>query len=167
MSLQTQLVALANAIGADIKTARNNVGSLSSLTTTQKGSIVAAINEIKTALDAAAGGGAVINDSAGDGVTTQTWSANKIFDTIAEARAALKDELVAGAGAALDTFAELATAMGNDPTFAATLATQMGNRVRFDSAQTLTAPQKAQACDNIGIGDPEYDLAAAYNTAKA
>lgn len=164
MSLQTQLVSLANAIGADIKAARNNVGSLGSLTTTANTSLVAAINEVNAAL---ATSGVAINDTAGDGATSVTWSADKIFDTIEAAKSALRDELVAGAGAALDTFSELANALNNDPSFAATLATQMGYRVRFDSAQVLTTAEKAQACANIGVGDPEYDLAGAYNTAKA
>ena len=77
-----------------------------------------------------------------------------------------------GAGTALDTLKELADALGNDPSFATTLATQIANRVRFDDAQVLTAPQKAQACDNIGAasllatGDLDRDFAAAYTAAK-
>ena len=77
-----------------------------------------------------------------------------------------------GAGAALDTLKELADALGNDPSFATTIATQIANRVRFDDVQVLTAPQKAQACDNIGAaslvatGDLDRDFAAAYTAAK-
>lgn len=81
--------------------------------------------------------------------------------------AALRTELRAGAGAALDTFAEVAAQLGADETAAAALSTAVGNRVRYDAAQTLTTPQKAQACANLGVGDPEQDLLAAYNTAKA
>lgn len=80
---------------------------------------------------------------------------------------AAKDELRAGAGAALDTFAEVAQALADDDTAAAALATQVANRVRFDAAQTLNGPQQAQACANIGVGNPEADLVAIYNTAKA
>ena len=117
--------------------------------------------------------GATINDAAGDGATTVTWSADKIFDTIEAAKAAVKSDLTNGAGAALDTLAELAAALGNDPNFAANLATQIANRVRFDAAQTLTAPQQTQARANIGaqsaaaIGDPDHDLVADYTAAKA
>ena len=108
-----------------------------------------------------------INDTAGSGDTSVTWSADKIYDTIEAAKLAIKNDLVNGASAALDTLSELASALNNDPSFAVTIATELGSRVRFDSAQTLTAAQKLQACTNIGIGDPERDLAAAYVTAKA
>lgn len=164
MSLATQIVALAQAIGADIKDLRTKQGDLTSLTTTAKGTLVAAINELKTAL---AGAGAAINDTAGNGATTVTWSADKIFDTIEAAKVAVKADLSNGAAAALDTLNELAAALGNDPSFAATIATELGNRLRFDAAQVLTTPQKLQACTNLGIGDPEHNFAAAYATAKA
>ena len=164
MSLATQIVALAQAIGADIKDLRTKQGDLTSLTTTAKGTLVAAINELKTAL---AGAGAAINDTAGNGATTVTWSADKIFDTIEAAKVAVKADLTNGAAAALDTLNELAAALGNDPSFAATIATELGNRLRFDAVQVLTTPQKLQACTNLGIGDPEHDFAAAYATAKA
>lgn len=164
MSLATRIVALAQAIGTDIKNLTTKQGDLTSLSTTAKGNLVAALNELHAAIGSA---GASINDTAGNGDTTVTWSADKIFDTIEAAKTAVKNDLVNGSAAALDTLSELASALGNDPTFAATIATELGNRVRFDSAQTLTTPQKLQACTNIGIGDPETDLAAAYVTAKA
>ncbi len=167
MSLETKIISLAQAIGADIKTARTERGTLSSLSTTAKSNLVAAINELFTAISTLQAGSAGINDSAGDGNTTQTWSANKIFDEIDAAKAAVKAELTNGAAAALDTLAELASALGNDPNFAATIASGLSNRVRFDAAQTLDATQKAQACANIGVGNPEHDFAADYNTAKA
>ena len=116
---------------------------------------------------ALAGAGAAINDTAGNGATTVTWSADKIFDTIEAAKAAVKSDLTNGAAAALDTLSELATALGNDPSFAATMATALTNRVRFDAAQVLTTPQQLQACTNIGIGNPEFNFAATYATAKA
>ena len=171
MSLENRLISLAQAIGADIKSLRQADGSLSSLTTTAKSSLVAAINELHSLVGA--GGGATIDDAAGDGATTVTWSADKIVDSIAAAKLAVKNELVDGAGAALDTLTELAAALGNDPSFAATIAGEIANRVRYDAAQTLTAPQQTQARANIGaqsaaaIGDPERDLVADYNTAKA
>lgn len=163
MSLATQIVSLAQAIGADIKDLRTKQGDLSGLSTTAKGTLVAAINELKTALASA---GAAINDTAGNGATTVTWSADKIFDTIEAAKTAVKADLTNGAAAALDTLSELATALGNDPSFAATIATELGNRVRFDAAQTLTTPQKLQACANLGIGDPETNFVTSYAAAK-
>ena len=167
MSLEAKIISLAQAIGADIKTARTERGTLSSLSTTAKSNLVAAINELHTAVQNISAGSAGINDTAGDGDTTVTWSANKIYDTIEAAKLAVKNDLTAGASTALDTLAELATALGNDPNFATTIATGLSNRVRFDAAQTLTAPQQAQACANIGVGDPEHNFVTDYNTAKA
>ena len=109
----------------------------------------------------------------GDGDTAVTWSADKIHDVIQAAMAAVKNELTDGAGAALDTLKELADALGNDPSFAATIAAEIANRVRYDAAQALSAPQQAQARDNIGaqaaaaVGDTDHDFVADYNTAKA
>lgn len=106
--------------------------------------------------------GVQIND-AGTGLTTVTWSVNKIEGAISTAIS----NLVNGAGATLDTLNELAAALGNDPSFATNIAGQIGNRVRYDAAQTLNTTQQLQACTNLGIGDPDVDLAAAYTTAKA
>lgn len=173
MTLEQRLIALAQAIGTDVKALLAAQGSLSALNTTAKASLVAAVNELKTAVDAAAGGGVSINDGAGDGATGVTWSANKIHDTIEAAKLAVKNDLTAGAAAALDTLSELAAALNNDPAFAATIAAEIANRVRFDAAQTLTAPQQTQARANIGaqsaaaIGDPDHDIVADYTAAKA
>ena len=173
MTLEQRLIALAQAIGADVKALLAAQGSLSALTTTAKASLVAAVNELKTAVDAASGGGVSIDDGAGNGATGVTWSADKIFDAIEAAKTAVKNDLTAGAAAALDTLSELAAALNNDPAFAATIAAEIANRVRFDAAQTLTAPQQAQARANIGaqsaaaIGDPDRDLVADYTAAKA
>ena len=163
MTLEARVVALAQAIGTDVKTLTAAVGSLSGLTTVAKNNLVAAINEIAQAAASATG----IDDGTTGGAST--WSSSKIS---AEISGAVSD-LVGGAGAALDTLQELAAALGNDPSFATTLATQIANRVRFDEVQVLTAPQKAQACNNIGavslveLGNPQHDFVADYNTAKA
>ena len=173
MTLEQRLIQLAQAIGADIKALNIAQGALTDLDTTTKTSLVAAVNELKGIVDGLSGGGAVINDAAGDGDTTVTWSADRIFDAIAAASAALKNELTNGAGAALDTLKELADALGNDPSFAATIAAEIANRVRYDAAQALSAPQQAQARDNIGalgaveIGNPDHDFVADYTAAKA
>lgn len=148
------------AIAADYKTLAAAQGSLPALTTTDKASLVAAINELKAAV---AGGGATINDAAGAGNTAQCWSADKVVAQLA----ALKAEIVAGAPVAYDTLLEIAAKLTGDDTAIAGLLTAVGNRVAFDAAQVLSAAQKAQACANIGVGDPEIDLAALYAAAKA
>lgn len=163
MSLQDQIVSLAQAIGADIKALKSADGNLSSLSTSAKGNLVAAINEIYTLVGS---GGVTIND-ASTVSTTQTWSASKSTAAIAAAISALQNSLVNGAGAALDTLKELETALGGDANFATTVATALGNRVRYDAAQTLTGPQQLQACTNIGVGDPTHNYVTDYNAAKA
>ena len=176
MTIESRLIALAQAIGTDVKTLAASQGALTALNTTAKSSLVAAINELLT-LTASAG--ASIDDAAGNGATAVTWSADKIFDAIEAAKTAVKNELVGGAAAALDTLNELAAALGNDPSFAATIATEIANRVRFDAAQTLTSPQQAQARANIGaasaadvsgliagLGTYDRDYAADYAAAK-
>lgn len=164
MSLQTQIVSLAQAIGADIKALKAADGNLSSLSTTAKSSLVAAINELYSLIGT---GGLTINDSAGAGNTTQTWSADKSTAAIAAAISALQNSLVNGAGSALDTFKELQDALGSDPAFATTVATALGNRIRYDAVQTLTAPQQLQACNNLGVGDTTHNFVADYTAAKA
>ena len=171
MTLEQRLILLAQGIGADIKALNLGQGVLTDLDTTTKTSLVAAVNELKGIVNGLSG--ALINDAAGDGDTTVTWSADRIFDAIADARAALKNELTNGAGAALDTLAELANALGNDPSFAATIAGEIATRVRYDAAQALSAPQQAQARNNIGaqaaeaVGDTDHDFVADYTAAKA
>jgi hypothetical protein len=163
MLLQEQIVSLAQAIGADIKALKAADGSLSLLSTTDKSSLVAAINELFTS---GGGGGVSINDASTTS-TTQTWSANKSTAAISAAITALQNSLVNGAGSALDTFKELQDALGGDANFATTVATALGNRVRYDAVQSLTAPQQLQACTNLGVGDPTHNYVTDYNTAKA
>lgn len=169
-TLEQRVVAFAQAVGGDVKLLSGKQGDLATLNTTHKSTLVGAVNELLAAIGSA---GASIDDNAGDGNTGVTWSADKIHDTIEAAKLAVKNELTAGAGAALDTLAELAAAINNDPSFATTLATQLANRVRFDAAQVLTAAQKTQACSNIGavsvadVGNTDRDFVADYAAAKA
>ena len=173
MTLEQRLILLAQAVGADVKALTLAQGNLSLLNTTAKASLVAAINELKTTVDSLGSGGAAINDGAGDGDTSVTWSADKIFDAIEAAKTAVKNDLTDGASAAMDTLAELAAALNNDPSFAATIAAEIANRVRVDAPQALSSAQQTQARANIGalgtteIGDPDHDFVQDYNTAKA
>lgn len=164
MDLVLRVIALSSMIGADINALRAANGNLSSLATTNKANLVAAINELYTLAQAPSG--AQIDDAATNGATTVVWSADKVFDSIEAAKLAVKNELVDGAGAALDTLRELSAALGDNPNFATEIATALNNRVRYDAPQVLTVPQKKQACDNIGIGDPDTDFVAAYTTAR-
>jgi hypothetical protein len=164
MSLETRIIALAQAVGADIKALTIKQGDLTALSTTAKGNLVSAINELYGLLGAA---GAKIDDTAGDGATSVTWSVNKIFDSIEAAKAAVQASILGGASAAFDTLKELQDLIVNDEGLLTALTTAVANRVRFDDAQTLTTAQKLQACQNIGVGNPETDFSASYVTAKA
>lgn len=161
MSLQTQISNLAVRVATEFKSIRAVTGDKASLSTTDKTSLVAAINELKSAITAAAG----ILDSAGAGDTAHTWSADKIVAQLAQ----LKTDIVAGAPAAYDTLLEISNKLATDDSALSSLLSAVGNRVAFDQAQTLTAPQKAQAIANIGaiaasdVGDPATDFVATFN----
>lgn len=167
MTLEEQIIALCGAIGSDVKALSLSQGSTSALTTQAKGSIVAAINEL---VGLVSSGG--ISDVATSTATDKTWSAAKITAVVDAAKLAVKNDLLGGAGAALDTLAELGAAISNNASFAATIASELSNRVRVDAAQTLTLTQQAQVRSNIGamaaaaIGNADRDFSAAYAAAK-
>ena len=160
-TLQARITDLATRMATECKSLRTlinaNSSDLSALTTTQKASLVAAINELKTALDTL-GTPITISDSTSS--TTQVWSSSKVASEITAAKNALTN----GATAALDTLSELAAALGNDANFASTVTTALGYRLRFDTAQTLTTGQKTQACANLGIGEPDTDFVTTFNS---
>lgn len=163
MSLQTRLTALAQAIAADIKALYANQGTLANLTTTQKSNLVGAINEVLAAVATAT----QIDDSTAS--TSKTYSSSKVVALLA----ALKAEILGGASAAYDTLKEIQDILASDDTAISGLLTAVGNRVRFDAAQSLTGTQMQTARDNIGaqdaasIGDTAHDFVADYNAAKA
>ena len=123
--------------------------------------VEAALAEVKTIADAAAGGGVTINDAATNG--TQAWSSTKISSHVSAAVASL----VSGSPAALDTLNELAVALGSDASFATTMSTALGLRVRVDAAQAFTGPQQSQGKANLGIVASVVNFAGNFNTGIA
>lgn len=171
-TLQVRLQDLATRVATETKSIRTllngNAASNIALITTAKTSLVAAINELKTEVDTlAASGGATIND-ASTSSATQTYSINKIIADIADARAAVKAEILGGAGAAYDTLKELEDLFASTGADLSGITTALGNRLRFDAAQTLTAQQKVTANANAGSlslvqsGDPDTNLVAVF-----
>ena len=199
-TLESRLISLAQAVGADVKIINNAIGALSSLTTvqkgnlvaalnelngsigtlaslttTQKGSLVAAINEVLSAVNSIDLTG-LIDDTAGNGDTNATYSADKIVDLLD----ALKTEIMGGIPpSTLDTITELADFLA-DNALAGGLVEQMGLRVRVDAAQSFNSSQQAQGRSNIGaaadadlttlstnIGNTDRDFAGDYTTAKS
>lgn len=159
MSLEQKALAFAQLVGADIGELIATRGDLSTLTTTQKGSLVAAINELRTGLsnvDLTA----IIND-AGTG-TNVAWSVDKIISMLNAA----KNEIINGAPEAYNTLKEIADYIAANDIEINNLLVDIGNRVRYDAAQTLTTAEQLQACVNIGINDNLVDLVGFYSTSK-
>ena len=100
------LTSFAEFVGEKDKEIITLIGTLSSLTTTQKGSIVEAINELKQAITTLSGSSAGIDDtSTGD---SSTLSAKKIIELLKQAKADVKNELLGGeVDASIDTIKEL------------------------------------------------------------
>ncbi|AXV82247.1 hypothetical protein [Ralstonia solanacearum] len=167
MSLQTRIESLVLRLASEFKTIHDQVGTLSRLSTTDKTSLVSAINELRAQFDKIASA-ALIDDANAAGTTT-TFSASKITGLLD----ALKADLLGGADAAFDTLKELQEAILKDQTGIAALLAAVDRRVRFDAAQALTADEQAQARQNIGavaasaIGDPETDFVPAFEAALA
>lgn len=77
-----------------------------------------------------------------DGYATEIFVATEIAN------------LVNSSPVTLDTLNELAVALGNDPNFATTITTALGNRVRIDTNdQSLTTQQKSNVVTNLGLSN--------------
>lgn len=144
MSLETNITSAFIRVATEFKSLRtqmtgNNTGSLAGLTTTAKGNLVAAINELDAAVEAlgAAEGGATIVD--GVPSTTSVWSSSKTDAEIDAAVAAAVATLIDTAPGALDTLNELAAALGDDPNFATTITTALAGKAA--TVHTHTASQ--------------------------
>lgn len=156
MSLATRIESLVIRVAQEFNDVRAKAGSLANLTTTDKSSLVAAINELKAAVVSAT----AIDDAHVS--TTSTYSSNKIVSLLD----ALKAEILGGADAAYDTLLEIQQLLQDDTSGLDALLTAVNKRVRFDEAQTLTTGEQAQARSNIGavaasdIGDTDTDFVA-------
>lgn len=148
-NLDGQIQALATQLGTDIKQIITNQGNLSALTTTQKASLVLAINEIKAELGTIDAD--LIDDSAPS--STKTYSSSKIVSEIQTKCQEVKDALLGGAGEAFDTLKELADLIEQNQDLIESLQTLAGSHVRYDAAQELSPQQKTQARTNIGAAD--------------
>lgn len=136
MALASNLQDLATRIGTEFKTVRtelaNTAGTLSSLNTTAKSNLVAAINELAGAIG---GSGATIDD---ENVSTLTvYSSEKTVEEIEAAVSAL----VESAPELLDTLAELAAALGDDPEFATTVTGLIGAKADDSAVVKLSGNQ--------------------------
>ena len=151
-TLNTQISALATQVGTDVKDLLAKVatiGDVRTLTTSQKATVVVAVNELKAAIDAVQTNiGAQINDESND--TSHTWSGSKISTEISTKCQEVKDALLGGAGDAYDTLKELADLIETNEDAITALQELAGAHVRYDQAQELEPSQQTQARSNIG-----------------
>lgn len=162
MTLQERLSALISAVGADVKAlyarAMPSGGTAGQVLTKTSSSDYAATWQTPSP-------GTQIDDNSPSG--SKTYSSSKIESVATSAANQVKNELLNGAGAAYDTLAELQGILVNQDSAAEALTTAVGNRVRFDAAQSLTSAQITQATANLGLGEPDTNLVVLYTTAKA
>ena len=150
MTLIERITKFAQQVGTDIGALTKRIGNTSTLTTTNKGNVVDAINEVKSTVDNLDLG---LNETTVTNIATQ-----KAKEEVSK--------VVGGAPAAFDTLKELADAFQDGSSITQSVVDGLNNRLRFDEVQMLDATQKLQACNNLGIGNPDTDLLAVYNTAK-
>ena len=170
MTLEQQLDLLITAIGGDYKALNLLIGNLANLQTTQKTNLVSALNEVFNLANT--GGAAELIDDTVDTGTGVVYSVTKIKSEIAAAKLAVKNELLNGAGAAYDTLKEIEDYLTSNANIITGITTAISKRVSIE-AQSFTTQEQNQARANIGayglaeIGNPDTDLLALYNAAKA
>lgn len=168
MSLQTRIGDLITAIGTDYKQLRtwitgSGTGTLTTLTTTDKTSLLAAINEVNgktgTVADASETAKGIVELATLAEVSTGTDTVRAVTPAgVRQERTALKAEILGGAGAAYDTLQELKALI------------DAAEETSYIDALTTTVGQKANSADvytKTELGNPETDLAALYTAAKA
>ena len=142
MSLATKMTAFVSSVGTDIKNLTTKIGNLANLQTTDKSSLVSAINELKSFQ--------VTNIDDVNASTTTTFSGIAIQQKISAAKTEVKNEILGGASTAYDTLQEIQGFIENDSSATASLVTAVADRVKYSD-----------------VGDLETDLVAIYNTAKS
>lgn len=130
MSLSTNVSNLATRVATEVKGVKTlvngNALDLTALNTTTKTNLVAAINEILALA------GAKINDATTS--TTTSWSSSKTNSEIAAA----VSSLVGAAPGTLDTLAELATALQNDPNQITTILSNLASKANSTDVGSTT-----------------------------
>lgn len=154
MSLVTQVSTLATRIGTEFKAIRTLIGGsgtadISSLTTADKTSLVAAINEVKAGNagappDATESTKGVVELASLAETTTGTDAVRAVTPAgVAAVRASLKTEILGGASAAWDTLQEIKALVDSgdaaDQTAIGNLTTALGSKQPLDADLTSIA----------------------------
>jgi len=152
-----QINAFSDRLGIECKALHKKIGDLSGLSTTVKTSIVVALNEqvnaLETLKDSVNGNTSNIEAAQAEisNLKTAVENTTSLVDSkITEAKQAVKDDLLGGAGAAYDTLKELADLIAGNQDAITALQTIAAGHVKYGAAQELTDEQKAQARENIG-----------------
>lgn len=177
--LQERISLLAQRVGTECKTIKAEIGTLANLSTTDKANLVAALNEVNSALSSltstvgtntssistintkiaelesaldALEGVVASSTNIDDANVSEatTYSSSKITSEITAAKQAVKDDLLNGAGEAFDTLGELATLIEENQDAIAALEALAAGHVKYTEAQTITDEQKSIARSNIG-----------------
>lgn len=135
MSHSDQIELLAADIGAKIKAVKSlqnlNAVDNAALLTTEKSSLLGAINELHGMIVA----GAATIDDAGTG-TGSAWSASKVQAVVDAASVATRDAIIGGAPASYDTLIELMTELqSNDGDISSALSAIAANTTAIVAAQ--------------------------------
>ena len=161
MSLANRIESLVERVAQEFNDVRQKSGNLANLQTANKTSLVAAINELKTALVTV---GAIDDTQV---TTTSSYSSAKIVALLD----ALKAQIVGGADSTCDTLGEIQRILQDGTSGLQALLEAVANRVRVDAPQPLTAAQQWQARQNIGaadgaqIGDTQTDFVGIFQGA--
>lgn len=106
------LTEFAEFVGMKDKEIAKLIGDMQTLTTSQKATLVGAINEMNQRINSLSSSAAGINDSATN--ETSTLSAKKIIELLNQAKAEVKNELLGGqVDASIDTIKELGDMLKN------------------------------------------------------
>lgn len=125
------------------------IGNLQTLSTTEKTSLVDAINELFQSVRSLSGSAAGINDSATN--ETSTLSAKKIIELVNQAKTEAKSEILGGAVAAeLDTIKELADALNGMKTGEDGL-NKLIQKISQANESLNSINQKFTALDNVNL----------------
>lgn len=125
------------------------IGDMQSLTTSQKDTLVGAINEMNQRINNLSGSAAGINDSATN--ETSTLSAKKILELVNQAKADVKNELLGGeVDASIDTIKELGEMLKGIQTGEDGLNKLIQKISQFNEALT-TLNQKFTNLDNANL----------------
>lgn len=141
------------AMAAEIATADQERGDLSTLSTEAKDSLVNALNEVKGVVD-------------GIDSISET-EVNTLITTAV-------DGLIDGAPGTYDTLKEIADYLAADQTATDAIMLSLAKRVRVDAPQNFTEAEEAQGRENLkaaaaaDVGDvATADFVQTYNTAKS